>query len=76
MSAIKDKTRELIESLSDEDVEILHKVAERLSELEATRELLIDREMMASIQQGLKEIAQGETVPLEELRKGVSTFSL
>ena len=76
MSAIKDKTREIIEFLSDEDVEILLKVAERLSEWEATRELLVDREMMASIKQGLKEIAQGDTIPLEELRKGVSTFPL
>ncbi len=72
MSAVKDRARSLIDSLADEDVELLVKLAERLAEWEATQELLEDKEMMASIARGLKELERGETVPLGELRKGVS----
>jgi len=72
MSTIKDRARSLIDSLADEDVELLVKLAERLAEWEATQDLLEDREMMASIERGLKELEPGETVPLGELRKSVS----
>lgn len=72
MSTVKDRAKSLIDLLADEDVELLVKLAERLAEWEATRELLEDKEMMASIERGLKKLEQGETIPLEELRKGVS----
>jgi PHD/YefM family antitoxin component YafN of YafNO toxin-antitoxin module len=72
MGAVKEKARELIESLSDEDVEVLIKMAERLAEWEATQELLEDEEMLASIKRGLKDLERGDTLYLEELRKSVS----
>jgi len=72
MGAVKEKARELIESLSDEDVEVLIKMAERLAEWEATQELLEDEEMVASIRRGLKDLERGDTLSLEELRKSVS----
>ena len=72
MGAVKEKARELIESLSDEDVEVLVKMAERLAEWEATQELLEDEEMVASIRRGLKDLERGDTLSLEELRKSVS----
>jgi PHD/YefM family antitoxin component YafN of YafNO toxin-antitoxin module len=72
MGAVKEKARELIESLSDEDVEVLIKMAERLAEWEATQELLEDEEMLASIKRGLKDLERGDTLSLEELRKSVS----
>jgi len=72
MGAVKEKARELIESLSDEDVEVLIKMAERLAEWGATQELLEDEEMVASIKRGLKDLERGDTLSLEELRKSVS----
>ena len=71
MSAVKERARSLIDSPSNENVELLIKIAERLAGWKATEELLQDQEMMASIKRGLEELARGETVPLEELRKGV-----
>ncbi len=73
MSAVKERARKLIESLSDEDVEVLLKVAERFAEWEATQELLEDEKMVASIRQGLEELERGDTLSLEELRKSVSS---
>lgn len=73
MSIIKERANELIESLSDEDVEVLIKMAERLAEWEATQELLEDEEMVASIKRGLKDLERGDTLSLEELRKSVSS---
>ncbi len=63
MSAIKEKANELISSLPEEDIELLIKLAERLAAGEATRELLEDEEMMASIRRGLEDLARGDTVP-------------
>jgi hypothetical protein len=40
MDTVKDRTKELIDLLPSEDVEVLLKVAERLAEWEATSELL------------------------------------
>jgi len=71
MSAIKDRTKELVDTLSNEDVEVLLRVAERLAGWEATRELLEDKEMMSSIKRGLEDLEQGDTISLEELRKNV-----
>jgi len=59
MSAVKDRAKSLIDLLSDEDVELLVKLAARLAEGEATRELLDDKEMMGSIERGLKELGGG-----------------
>jgi len=72
MSAIQERARILIDSLSDEDVEVLVRMAERLAEWEATQELLGDKEMVASIKRGLKDLERGDTLSLEELRKSVS----
>ncbi|MEA3431530.1 MAG: hypothetical protein U9R01_02455 [candidate division WOR-3 bacterium] len=71
MNTVKDRTKELIDLLPSEDVEVLLKVAERLAEWEATRELLEDKEIMVSIKRGLKELERGDTISLEELRKNV-----
>lgn len=72
MSVVKERARKLISSLSEEDVELLVRLAERLAEWEATQELLEDKEMVASIRRGLKDLEQGDTLSLEELRKSVS----
>ncbi|MCK4394637.1 hypothetical protein KAX17_17175 [Candidatus Bipolaricaulota bacterium] len=72
MSAVQERARILIDSLSDEDVEVLIKMAERLAEWGATQELLEDEEMVASIKRGLKDLERGDTLSLEELRKSVS----
>jgi len=71
MDTVKDRTKELIDLLPSEDVEVLLKVAERLAEWEATSELLEDKEVMASIQRGLEELERGEVVSLKKLRKSV-----
>jgi len=69
MSETKKRAKVLIDSLSEEDVEVLIEVAERLASWEATQELLQDPEMVEAIRRGLEQIARGETVPLEELRR-------
>jgi len=71
MDTVKDRTKELIDLLPSEDVEVLLKIAERLAECEATSELLEDKEVMASIQRGLEELERGEVVSLKKLRKSV-----
>jgi len=71
MDTVKDRTKELIDLLPSEDVEVLLKVAERLAEWEATSELLEDKEVMASIQRGLEELERGEVVSLKKLKKSV-----
>ncbi|OQX51792.1 MAG: hypothetical protein B5M53_10315 [Candidatus Cloacimonas sp. 4484_209] len=71
METIKEKTKNIIDSLPNEDVEALFKVAERLAEREATSEVLKDKQMMASIKRGLEELERGDTISLEELRKSV-----
>ena len=71
MNIVKGRTKALIDFLPDEDVEVLLKVAERLAEWEATRELLEDKEIMVSIKRGLEELGRGDTISLEELRKSV-----
>jgi PHD/YefM family antitoxin component YafN of YafNO toxin-antitoxin module len=71
MDTVKDRTKELIDLLPSEDVEVLLKVAERLAEWEATSELLEDKEVMASIQRGLEELERGDVVSLKKLRKSV-----
>ena len=72
MSAVKERARSLIDSLSNEDVDLLVKIAERLTEWQATQELLENEGMMASIRQGLDELRRGDVVTLEELRKSLS----
>lgn len=69
METVKDRTKKIIDSLPNEDVEALLKVAERLAEWEATREILEDKEIMASIKRGLEELGRDDIVSLEELRK-------
>ena len=71
MDTVKDRTKELIDLLPSEDVEVLLKITERLAECEATSELLEDKEVMASIQRGLEELERGEVVSLKKLRKSV-----
>jgi len=71
MESVKDRTKKIIESLPNEDVEALLKVAERLAAWEATHEVLEDKEMMTSIKRGLKDFEQGNIVSLEDLRKSV-----
>ncbi len=71
METVKDRTKKIIDSLPNEDVEALLKVAERLAEREATGEILEDKEIMASIKRGLEELERGDIISLEELRKNV-----
>jgi len=71
VESIKDRAKKIIDSLPNEDVEALLKVAERLAEWDATGEILEDKEIIASIKRGLEELGQGDTISLEELRKSV-----
>ena len=71
MESVKERTKKIIELLPNEDVKALLKVAERLAEWEATREVLEDKEMMTSIERGLKDLEQGNTISLEKLKKSV-----
>ena len=71
MESVKDRTKQIIDSLPNEDVEALLKIAERLAEWDATREILVDKEIMASIKRGLEELERGDTISLEELKKNV-----
>jgi hypothetical protein len=71
VESIKDRAKKIIDSLPNEDVEALLKVAERLAEWDATSEILEDKEIIASIKRGLEELGQGDTISLEELRKSV-----
>ena len=71
METVKERTKKIIDSLPNEDVEALLKVAERLAEWEATGEILEDKEIMASIKRGLEELKRGDIISLEELRKNV-----
>ena len=71
METLKDRTKRIIDTLPNEDVEALLKVAERLAEWDATREILEDKEIMTSIKRGLEELKRGDVISLEELRKNV-----
>ena len=71
MESVKERTKKIIELLPNEDVKALLKVAEKLAEWEATREVLEDKEMMTSIERGLKDLEQGNTISLEKLKKSV-----
>lgn len=71
MASVKQKIRKVIDSLPEDDVEVLLKVAERLAEWQATQEIVRDKELMASIKRGLNDLRKGDIVSLGKLRKNV-----
>lgn len=60
-SELKKKTKDFIDQLSDEDLEIVLPVARRLAELEATREIEQNEALMKKISDGLEDAKQGRT---------------
>ena len=71
MNILKEKIVSLLDTISEEDMQVLSTVAERLSEWEATQEILEDKKMMVSIRKGLKELEEGQTISLQKLQKNV-----
>jgi hypothetical protein len=71
---VRTKGRKLLDHLSDDKARVAVSFLEFLDEKEcweATKELLKDKGMMASIQRGKADIAAGRVKPWKEVRKNV-----
>jgi hypothetical protein len=72
--SLKTKARKLFDHLSEDKAKVAVSFLEFLEEKEcweATKEILRDRELMASIQRGKEDIAKGSARPWREVKKGV-----
>jgi hypothetical protein len=72
--SLKTKAKKLLDHLSEDKAKVAVSFLEFLEEKEsweATKEILGDRELMASIQRGKEDIAKGRVRPWREVKKGV-----
>ena len=72
--SLKTKARKLLDHLSEDKAKVAVSFLEFLEEKEcweATKEILRDRELMASIQRGKEDIAKGRARPWREVKKDV-----
>jgi hypothetical protein len=72
--SLKTKARKLLDHLSEDKAKVAVSFLEFLEEKEcweATKEILKDRELMASIQRGKEDIAKGRVRPWREVKKNV-----
>ena len=71
---VKTKAKKLLDHLSEDKAKVAVSFLEFLEEKEcweATKEILRDRELMASIQRGKEDIAKGRARPWREVKKNV-----
>ena len=66
---MKEQVKDMIDQLSEEDLEVILPVARRLTELKATEKVLEDEEMTKRIAEGLKDIEAGRTKNWREVSK-------
>ena len=72
--SLKIKAKKLLDHLSEDKAKVALSFLEFLEEKEcweATKEILRDRELMASIQRGKEDIAKGRARPWREVKKDV-----
>ena len=72
--SLKTKAKKLLEHLSEEKAKVAVSFLEFLEEKEcweASKEILKDKELMASIQRGKEDIAKGRVRPWREVKKNV-----
>jgi hypothetical protein len=70
----KTKAKKLLDHLSEDKAKVAVSFLEFLEEKEsweATKEILGDKELMASIQRGKEDIAKGRVRPWREVKKDV-----
>ena len=71
---VKTKARKLLDHLSEDKAKVAVSFLEFLEEKEcweATKEILSNKELMASIQRGKADIAKGRVRPWREVKKNV-----
>lgn len=71
---VKARAKKLLDHLSEDKAKVAVSFLEFLEEKEcweATREILRDKELMASIQRGKADIAKGRVRPWREIKKNV-----
>lgn len=66
---MKEQVKDIIDQLSEEDLEVILPVARRLTELKATEDILEDEEMTQRIAEGLKDIEAGQTKNWREVSR-------
>lgn len=74
MSPLREKAHEIIDTISEKRVAEIIDFLEYLKikeELEATNEILDDKNLMESIQKGLKEAEDGEVLNLDDVIENV-----
>ena len=74
MIPLREKAHEIIESISDNKIAEVIDFLEYLKikeEVEATNEILDDKKLMESIQKGLEQIKNGETLKFEDVIENV-----
>jgi hypothetical protein len=72
--SLKTKAKKLLDHLSEDKAKVAVSFLEFLEEKEsweATKEILGDKELMASIQRGKVDIAKGRVRPWREVKKDV-----
>jgi hypothetical protein len=72
--SLKTKAKKLLDHLSEDKAKVAVSFLEFLEEKEsweATKEILGDKELMASIQRGKEDIAKGRVRPWREVKKDV-----
>jgi hypothetical protein len=72
--SLRTKAKKLLDHLSEDKAKVAVSFLEFLEEKEcweATKEILKDRELMASIQRGKEDIAKGRIRPWREVKKDV-----
>lgn len=69
LSDVKNQTKALIDDLAESDVEIILQIAQRLAEWEATQEVLNSPELMADIDEGLKDIKAGRVTEWRQIQR-------
>jgi hypothetical protein len=72
--SLKTKAKKLLDHLSEDKAKVAVSFLEFLEEKEcweATKEILKDRELMASIQRGKEDIVKGRVRPWREVKKNV-----
>ncbi|MFQ5794094.1 MAG: hypothetical protein ACE5JP_03480 [Candidatus Bipolaricaulia bacterium] len=69
MTHIKEEIKELIDQLSDELIEDLKPLLERMSEWEATMEVLKDKDMMEQIRSSEEDWQKGKTAAWRDVKR-------
>lgn len=69
MSKVKSEIKDMIEELSEDTLEDLKPLLQRISEWEATLEITQDEEMMEQIRKSEEDLKRGETVAWRDVKR-------